>query len=137
MTEVLTAFTQVQESVTPKDDTYTLRFSEAAATGDVIRNGDVYFTKIDKIPEGFEPDPNFGLQLAPGTTKGSRHILDSPDGVKIYTNKRADVLTGPVVSLTKERVATHPEHRSVELPPGDYAITFQRQFAQELRRVAD
>ena len=76
-------------------------------------------------------------QLAPGTTRGSRHILDSLDGVELYIVKDADALTGPLVVTLKERVVTHPEHGDVILPPGCYAITYQRAYADELRRVAD
>ena len=90
----------------------------------------------DNVPSGFKPTKP-ATQLAPGTTKGSRHILDSVDGVAFYADPQADVLTGPVIETECERTVTHPEHGDVVLPAGVYAITYQRAYADELRRVAD
>lgn len=113
------------------------RFPEAASDGDTFRQGDVYITFRESLPAGWVAVEKPNAQLAPGTTQGSRHILDSLDGVKQFARSRPTGLQGPVLVLEKERIVTHPEHGDVSLPPGCYAITYQRAFAQELRRVAD
>lgn len=68
-------------------------FPEAASLGDAVRQGDVYIQLIDESTlealQGFyEPvaaeDLENHLQLAPGNTKGSRHILQSADGLEMW-----------------------------------------------------
>lgn len=126
---------QVQSSETIISDK-PQRFSEAACDGDIFRQGDVYVWKRDKMPKGAKP-VKCELQLAPGTTKGSRHCLDSSDGVSMFAVPEADALQGPWVRLECERVITHPEHGDVICPAGVYEITYQRAYAEELRRVQD
>ena len=110
------------------------RFPEAAIDGDYFRQGDVYIWKRDELPSGGRETKE--LQLVAGTTKGSRHILDSNDGVRIL-QVQGDALQGPWLHVTKERTITHPEHGDVVLPPGNYEITRQRMYAEELRAALD
>ena len=123
-----------------KTDTETIindkpqRFPDAAAVGDYWRQGDIYITKLAQC-DGEKVQAE--AQLAEGSTQGSRHILDSLDGVVMFKPTNSTVLTGPHFSLTKERTVTHPQHGDVVLPAGCYGITYQRAFADELRRVAD
>lgn len=112
----------------------TQRFSEAAPFDSTWRQGDIYITLLEKIPKEFT-QCKFEAQLAPGTTKGSRHILS--DEVTMYKNPKADALTGPLFKNSDEVTVTHPEHGNVVLPPGIYGVTYQRAFAEELRRVED
>jgi hypothetical protein len=128
---------KIQESVEMIKSDQTQRFPEAASNGDCFRQGDVYLTFCETIPSGFIKSKQVQLQLAPGTTKGSRHCLDSGKGVLMYEAKNGDALQGPIIKTTKERTVTHPEHGNVILPPGIYNITYQRAYAEELRRVAD
>ena len=114
----------------------TQRFPEAACDGDGMRQGDVYIWKRDKLPANASA-AKCVLQLAPGTTKGSRHILDSSEGVSMFAVDDADALQGPWLKLDCERTATHPEHGDIVLPAGCYEITYQRAYADELRRVRD
>lgn len=131
------SFHRVRKSVTPHDDCLRLRFGAGAEVGAVLRHGDLYFTKMAAVPAGAKliekPDP----QLAPGTTQGSRHILDSLHGVKVYAVANPTPLDGPVLDVATERTVGHPEHKPIVLEPGVYACTHQRAYAQELRRVAD
>ena len=113
------------------------RFPEAATVGDSVRQGDVYITLLESVPRGAKAIQKPLLQLAPGTTQGSRHCLDSLDGVTLYEIAEATVLDGPVLEATEEKTVTHPEHGDWILPPGCYSITYQRAYADELRRVAD
>lgn len=128
---------RIQESTESIDNSKPQRFPEAANTGDSFRQGDVYVEKRGGVTGDMTVEPKPNAQLAPGTTKGSRHVLDSLDGVTMYRVANPTPLDGPVIETTCERTITHPEHGDLILPPGVYAITYQRAYADELRRVAD
>lgn len=109
-----------------------------AATPDVdyVRQGDVYIWIKSNVPKNAKKI-KANSQLAPGTTKGSRHCLDSLEGVTMYAITDASELQGPIIELSCERLVTHPEHGDWRLGAGIYEITYQRAFAEELRRVRD
>jgi hypothetical protein len=115
------------------------RFPDAASIGDAVRQGDIYITLLDALPKGAKKLKTFNLQLAPGTTQGSRHILDSSVGVTAYTLANATEFDGPILKLKSERTIQHPEHGDYILPPRLYAISYQRtQDAMDrARRVQD
>ena len=86
--------------------------------GDVARQGDVYFHVVSSDwPKGDEIKNH---QLAPGNTKGSRHIADNSFKVFVgiqwpsYINKNFRRITsclGPVIVATQQSgMVTHPEH---------------------------
>ncbi len=78
-------------------------------------------------------------QIAPGTTQGSRHCISSESlgGVTMHELVNATALDGPVLECSDRVEITHPEHGHVSVPAGWYQIGYQRQHADELRRVAD
>ena len=117
----------------------TQRFPEAASTGDAVRQGDLYITLLASVPTGYKRQATFNLQLASGETQGSRHILDSADGVTCYVDPDATEFDGPVLVLEKERELTHPEHGNWILPPATYGVSYQRtqDDLDRQRRVAD
>ena len=131
-TEVFKEVKERAEEICSDADQY---FPEAASQGDYWRQGDIYISFMEALPSGYAP-ARVETQLAPGTTKGSRHIL-SHANVEMFTRKNADPLTGPVFKNRTEVTVTHPEHGNVVCPPGMYQITYQRAFAEELRRVRD
>ncbi|MCA9130597.1 MAG: hypothetical protein KDB22_26090 [Planctomycetales bacterium] len=112
------------------------RFSDASQDGDYYRQGDVYIVRRDAVPDGLSRT-KLELQLAPGTTKGSRHVLDSGEGVEMFADPNGDALQGPWLRIDSERTITHPEHGDIICPAGVYEITYQRAYADELRRVQD
>lgn len=128
---------RVQASAERIDRSKPQRFPEAGSPGDTFRQGDLYLTLLEKVPEGAVPVRLPAGQLAPGTTQGSRHCLDSLRGVRVYELASPTPLDGPILDLAEERTVEHPEHGHVQLPPGVYGVTYQRQFAEELRRVQD
>ena len=105
--------------------------------GDEVRQGDIYITRIPGVPHGAELVESPTRQLAPGTTQGSRHCLRSLDGVKVYRMRNAGPLDGPIIDAPGGCTIDHPEHGNRTLPGGTYAVTYQRAFAEELRRVQD
>jgi len=46
-------------------------------------------------------------------------------------------LVGPVIKARERWALRHPEHGDVEFPAGDYVVTYQRAYADELRRQMD
>ena len=130
-------FEAIKESVEAIRSDATQRFPEAASFGDFWRQGDIYITLRESVPSRFVVSKKPNPQLAPGTTQGCRHVLDSLDGVTMYADPRGDALQGPMIESEVEREITHPEHGNVIIPPGCYEITYQRAYAEELRRVQD
>ncbi len=76
------------------------------------------------------------VQVAVGEGVGSRHTV-ATRAATVYGRSGAGVLDGPVVVADKPWTLCHPKHRDVTFGPGKYAITYQRQYAEELRRAAD
>lgn len=106
--------------------------------GDVIRQGDVYLTCIDCLPQGTKSQ---NRQLAEGDTQGSRHILSGDvriiEGVKSFGSV-SSALIGPAFECKGEVEVTHPEHGNKILPAGTcWQTTYQVAFAEEVRRVRD
>jgi hypothetical protein len=120
-----------------------------ASLGDVIRQGDLYLICLDSLPAGNRAK---STQLAPGTTQGSRHVATGECVVYEPTDKAtvarrikdangADVpveLIGPVIQAIGQCEIDHPEHGNKVLPVGSiWAVTYQRAYADEVRRVQD
>ena len=76
-------------------------------------------------------------QLADGETQGSRHCLDDVRSVTQYRLVNPTVLEGNVIDAPAGMLITHPEHGDMAFAPGVYQIGYQRQYAEELRRVLD
>lgn len=108
--------------------------------GDEWRQGDV---RIIRLPDDFgkrhdltQAKPE--TQVAPGTTQGSQHCLDTVKGKTFWRLDKATALDGPIVHCSKTWSLLHPTHGNcVDAPAGWYAFPGQRTFAEELRRVAD
>lgn len=106
------------------------------AVPDYVRQGDIYIWGHKELPEDLltvnDPTP----QLAPGNTRGSRHVLDSLEGVTVLRSRFAGELRGPFLLIRQPRVITHPDHSHVQLPllldgpDGPYAI-YEITYAQE------
>jgi hypothetical protein len=137
------------------------KFPEAASPGEAYRQGDIYIMLLDGTGLQSRIGKNRGgkalyqevmsiephhLQLAEGETMGSRHILRTSKGVRLYTPIRENfddaiegMMAGPVLCLAETNVIDHPEHAPVELPKGDYVIIYQRttDLDNRIRRVVD
>lgn len=130
------------DEVKPGQD---LSFSEACTTNDRIWQGDLSITIIDSVPESFSPASEPQTKLVPGEndTIGSKHVLDSLDGVEMYMPEtwNEQSLIGPALKISKTRMIMHPVHGNVTIPAGFCVqIGYQREWDQELareRRAAD
>lgn len=109
----------------------------ALAVGDHTSQGDVNFTLLASVPQGAVQLENPSAQLAPGTTKGSRHCIEKFDGLTMYRLQNPSVLQGPVILATQPFTVAHPEHGDQTFPAGVWFVTYQRVYAAELRRVQD
>ncbi len=78
------------------------------------------------------------IQLAQGTTQGSRHMLQMREGVTLYRVAKPGPLDGGYIEAKERCYIAHPEHAHMDLPPGLYAVTYQQDLgADELRAVRD
>jgi hypothetical protein len=87
MSNIATALQAVNEAVERIKNDATQYFPEAASVGDAVRQGDIYIQKIEdftEAPQFYKKVESPNPQLAPGDTKGSRHVLDSLDGVEVF-----------------------------------------------------
>ena len=112
-----------------------------------FRQGDVLIERIVRIPATAAPQkPSTRIILAHGEATGHHHALETTDpadwwitrGTSADSQKPA-TLAGAlfVVLLTGGRVS-HQEHADIQLPPGNYRITRQREYSPgSLRNVAD
>jgi hypothetical protein len=114
-----------------------MRFIENIEIGQFVRQGDIYIHRVhDDHPCG---DVTENRQLAFGTTRGSRHILEGD--AEVYLGMTAPewakrALLGPMFKLFRRGTVTHPEHAHISLPAGTYQVTHQMD-ARTLQRVRD
>lgn len=100
-----------------------------------LRQGDVYLEPAD-MPARKTLTRSENLQLAPGSTKGSRHVAEGD--VEVFYTAGADPLTGPIVRALKRWTLRHPEHADVSVPSGCYQVYYQRdRESEEIARVRD
>ena len=103
--------------------------SSAASTDDGFAQGDLSIILVESIPAGYEliKATDKDRQLVPGNTQGSRHCLDSLDGVTLYRqpdwNQDYQGLMGPAFELSQERTVTHPTHGDITIPAGRTILT--------------
>lgn len=116
--------------------------------GKHVRQGDVYLNSVKCIPEkakvladGDSGDEN-NIQLAPGNTVGSRHILKVGKGIKVFQPRDNSDLLGVMFSVAEGVIAvvTHPEHREFRVKgPCNVEVHFPRDLSNpaQARRLAD
>lgn len=118
------------------------RITEAWTAGDTAWQGDLGLMLVDAVPEGYvkiAKPTDQDRQLVPGNTQGSKHCLDSLDGVTIYHPKDWGAegnLRGPCLILKESRTILHPTHGAVTIPANRTILCgYQREYDQELKRA--
>lgn len=116
-----------------------MRFTEACVTGDCIWQGDLGLVISDSKnpPVGYIKPEKASVQLVPGNTVGSKHCLDTLEGVEMYIPKKWDeeTLDGPFLVIKKEVNVLHPTHGTVTIPAGfNVQCYYQREYDRELER---
>jgi hypothetical protein len=111
-----------------------------ATPGAWFAQGDVNFTPIPEIPRRAIPATPVS-QLAPGTSRGSRHCVKESDMayVEFFKLPNPNPLQGLILKFSAPTTIEHPEHKNHVYPAGSIvAVTFQRSYAaEELRRSQD
>jgi hypothetical protein len=103
-----------------------------------IRQGDVLFTRISRLPKGKRTKRASGV-VAYGEVTGHSHALAFEDRGEAEVLEISD---GLFVRVSEHGVSgvifQHEEHGPVTLPPGNYRIVIQREYSPEaIRNVVD
>jgi hypothetical protein len=104
----------------------------------MYRQGDVLITEVKRVPKGLKPVPreNGRIVLAHGEVTGHCHAIDSENA--LFLGADLEEMEDRFLRVEQECEVVHDEHDTITLPPGDYAIRRQREYAPEaIRRVAD
>lgn len=138
MKSALDAHKHVEDFATTKAKP-SMRYVDEIQVEQFIRQGDVYLVRIKELGKGYDKVTS-DRQLAPGTTKGSRHIIAANPAVTIYAAPgTGNFLMGPQIDAKERFVLEHPEHAHFSLPPGLYQARYQQEWTErdEVRRVRD
>lgn len=98
------------------------RYVTAIAVGDHIRQGDVYIVRIADAAHG---EITQDRQIAPGTTLGSRHVVEGAATIYARRTTERDPAVGPMIVATETWRLTHPEHAHYVMPAGTYQVRYQ------------
>lgn len=106
--------------------------------GQHIPQGDINIFRLPQVPKSAASVESVA-QLAPGTSRGSRHCIKAEDLGKCEFLKlpNPNPLQGPVIVFHDSVTITHPEHGDQLWPACVVAITYQRRYADEIRRIQD
>ena len=100
------------------------------------RQGDVYITQIDKLPEGLKAHKKDkgDFILAYGEVTGHAHRISDTKDMDMFIDEN-DVLN---LRTSAPKELTHEEHDTITIPDGLSKITIQREYFPEgIRNVLD
>lgn len=106
---------------------------------EVVRHGDLYIERVQML-EG-RGELIASRQLAPGTTKGSRHIVASDASIfktNPTLNGKARFQVGCGIEVVDELLIQHPEHDWIHIKcdePSCFQVYFQADFARKERAL--
>jgi hypothetical protein len=99
-----------------------------------IRQGDVLFVRVDRVPQGAKLEDT--KTVAYGEVTGHHHTM-----VELDTKSKAEVYTLEDQMFAKvlgDVVITHQEHDHLPVAEGIYEIRIQQEYTPEdIRRVLD
>lgn len=99
----------------------------------MYRQGDVLLVAAE-IPEGTRLKKKARVRVAEGEVTGHAHMLEREEGATISVDVDAEFLR----IMGANGLLTHEEHETIQVPPGEYRVVRQREYApEEIRRVAD
>lgn len=123
------------------DNSEPVRVPAAFAPGDMLPQGDIGLQMLDQLPSSWREDtwPAQGdLQLAPGQSKGSRHMIARKFAthIRIFRIDDGDALSDLGIEASEPFDLTHPEHADhLGYPAGVYRVRHQQNEQRE--RVID
>lgn len=101
---------------------------------EMFAQGDIGILRIGSLPKGSKKcDMPAGGQVAPGTSKGSRHCVDLCDAQ--FYRFQGDVLSDLCIDAKTAWTLRHPEHGHVTFGPGLYQFVHQQNERNE--RIRD
>ncbi|HEY3924757.1 MAG TPA: hypothetical protein VGL75_09350 [Acidothermaceae bacterium] len=118
---------------------YLARDAEVPLVTRAAAQGDVFVLRVTTKAATETPITKKGVQVVRGENGGNTHSLHG-DGFVDFKNdtSRANlVICTLTVPEGGQAVLAHPEHGFLEIAPGTYAISRQREQADEIRMVAD
>jgi hypothetical protein len=112
-----------------------------------FRQGDILIELVAEIPDlAKRQERSRQVTLAHGEVTGHHHVLETADPADWWSLEEAasdHLATGPgasdiFLSISAGGTVNHPEHAPIQLPPGRYRVTRQREYSPAaIRRVAD
>ena len=103
--------------------------------GEQVRQGDVFFAPIEKLPKGVVLEKGRRI-VAEGDATGHHHKL-----AEIDTDSRAEIFSLEdelFVKVQGSVVVNHQEHSTLAVDEGLYQIRIEREYTpEEVRRVLD
>ena len=138
MNDINTTLHRVQSSGRQAANPET-RVVNAVPLNKTIRQGDVYLTRIEELPQGLKEVMD-NRQIVPGSSTGSRHVMHP--GCRIFVREGASELEGPYIDAPQGFYLGHPKHADVDYrQAGCYKVTFpvdkQADLLGEIRRRRD
>lgn len=99
----------------------------------MYRQGDVLLRKINSLPKGERKKRQNGWLLE-GEMTGHIHRIAELEQAEVM-----EIGNGLFVSVSDAGVSlVHQEHHTIQLPPGNYEVTRQREYSPEaIRNVQD
>ena len=98
----------------------------------IYRQGDIAIIRTRRSPTGLEPvkRTNGRIILAEGEVTGHFHqILDDP--ATLFRQADMDEMADRFLKVDQEVHIVHDEHDTITLPPGEYVVRRQREYAPE------
>ncbi len=104
-----------------------------------IRQGDVMLVPVETIPEDAKAQrPSRKLVLAEGEKTGHHHVLQGEKLEELLLPGDVAEIEQRFVRVLSEATLEHQEHSTLTIPPGDYEVRRQREYAPEApRQVTD
>ena len=104
----------------------------------MFRQGDVLIVPVDNFPETLEKveQKNGRVVLAHGELTGHAHAVSDHRAALFRDPKLGSLFMhvsgdGPVA-------LKHNEHGTIQIPPGNYRVVYQREYSlEEIRQVKD
>lgn len=112
-------------------------------TKEIYAQGDILIEKVHDsrlFPEtSINVDPDGAIVLARGEVTGHRHAFYGDNVVMFRDDSLArdipsDLYIGSI-KVNAPATLKHEEHLPITLPPGEYRIRRQREFAEEMNAV--
>jgi hypothetical protein len=98
----------------------------------LYRQGDILIAKVSNVPAELVEvgRVNGRIVLAEGEVTGHFHAI-ADDPATLFRQSDVDEMADRFLRVEREVAVTHDEHDTITLPPGDYVVRRQREYAPE------